>query len=502
MQEAEKLRFKINNYLDNQNYQGALNELEIQIKDFFYYKKDDSLLLAVIAGSYIDVGNEAFDFESVNKGINLIIDNKEILKNNVTEDSIDYYLGNGYHALYKIALHHNTEHFPPTPKSVNDSLFEAKQHYLKAFKSIDLHNLSDYSIQILTNLGNNLNHTGRIVEALQFFDMVLKYNPDFPQAIFSKANGLIYMMGITKCPLTISLFSEIFRLFKIVDEKQINGNEIKIAIKQGLKKSFEFLEETNFDFSKINEELILSEIEYQSHNDEVKFYLDNFLNLSEHGLYCKCNGAKIDDLSISYQETYDIKIIQLEILINRIKSEFSLSRKLLFEYFTIKTIDYIAYSESNRDIINGINHEKLRTSFRLCFGIFDKIAEGICSLFNLEIKDGESIYFENFWNNPKTHQDRWDKINSIKNIHLTALYSIACDLNKSNGEFGFYKRWRNRLEHGVFSITNQVRSDAVINEKLLSENVVESDFENNALHLLQLTRATIFSFVFCIRQEL
>ena len=180
MQEANKLRNTINNFLDNRKYSEALIELEFQIEEYVRQKKDDLFLLAEIAGSFISLGSEAYNRDSVNKGIKIFVDNKDILKGKVTEDSIDYCLGNGYHALYKILIQNKPEHFP-SPENVNEFLFEAKQSYLKSFKKIDLRNLNNYSIQVLTNLGNNLNHSGRIVEALQLFDMVLKFNPDFPR---------------------------------------------------------------------------------------------------------------------------------------------------------------------------------------------------------------------------------------------------------------------------------------------------------------------------------
>ena len=40
-------------------------------------------------------------------------------------------------------------------------------------------------------------------------------------------------------------------------------------------------------------------------------------------------------------------------------------------------------------------------NFRLCFGILDKIAEGICYLFDLDVGENENIYFESFWQHYK-----------------------------------------------------------------------------------------------------
>ena len=99
--------------------------------------------------------------------------------------------------------------------------------------------------------------------------------------------------------------------------------------------------------------------------------------------------------------------------------------------------------------------------------------------------------------------ERWQKINLIDNIHLTALYSIACDLNSNEGEFGFYKRWRNRLEHGVFSIVKSNNKELqTILDSQFAEFAFENDFIDKTFHLLQLTRSAIYSFVFCARQEL
>lgn len=502
MQEALILNEKIIKFLNQKKYEDALIELNSQSDNFFKNKSDNYFLLAEIAGSYITLGSESHDLSSVEKGIAMFQDNRQLLLTAVTEDSIDYCLGNGFQATYDISIK-GKENFFPTPENVKDSLFEAKQAYLKAFKKLDIENLNDYSIQVLTNLGNNLNDSGRIVEALQFFDIVLSHNQEFPQALVSKADGLVYMIRATNCQLTLSLFAEIYRLYNRAGQQNIVIEEIKRRIEIGKTNSAKFLLANGTNLDSIESEIVLNNQEYVNHPENIKFFLDNFLSLSEHGLYCKCNGAKIDDLSIGYTGfiTTNKKLIQLELLHNRLKSEFSLARQLYFDFISSKQADNIHYENIVNGIINGINHERLRTSFRQCFGILDKIAEGICYLFDLEIKKSENIFFESFWNSNQS-PSRWSKINTFKNIHLTALYSIACDLNKKNGEFGFYKIWRNRLEHGLFSLTSSDYKDKNWENQQFAEKTTEDDFEDKTKHLLQLTRSAIFSFVFCVRHEL
>jgi hypothetical protein len=502
MLEALELKEKINILLDQRRYNDALQELDLLTDSFIENKNDDLYLLAEIAGSYITLGSEAYNLNAVNKGLSIFQDNRENLTTAITEDSIDYCLANGFHAIYKITVQEK-DNFFPNPESVKDSLFDAKQSYLKAFKKINLHELNDYSIQVLTNLGNNLNHSGRIVEALQLFDMVLIHNPTFLQAVVSKADGLRYMLQTTNSPITISLFAEIYRLFNIASEQQIVLEEIKETVEIGKKKSAEFLTFNKIELDKLEKEFELNNEEYQNHPENIKFFLDNYLSLSEHSLYCKCNGAKIDDLAIGFQGfvTTDKKIIQLELLNNRLKSEFSMARQLYFDYIKRNQIDNIHYENVVNGIENGLKAEYLRTSFRQCFGILDKIAEGLCLLLDLEVKERENIYFESFWN-PRNNPERWTKINEFENIHLTALFSIACDLNKKNGEFGFYKQWRNKLEHGLFSLTNSDYEVNNLENEKFSVKTSTINFENKTKHLLQLTRASIFSFVYCVRHEL
>lgn len=502
MQRVIELQEKIHYLLDNSKFEDALKELQAQLSKVSSMDEESISLLAEIAGSYISLGSESYDIKAVEKGISIFQDNREILKTQVSEDSIEYCLGNGFHAIYKIETSQVKDFFP-TPDKVRNSLFEAKQAYFKAYKVINLENLNNYSIQVLTNLGNNLNQSGRIVESLQLFDLVLQENPTFPQAVVSKADGLRYMISITNCPITISLIAEMYRLYSIGDQAQIHNEKIQIKIKKGLANSSQFLINNEIDLNNLKTEFGLNEIEYLNHPEELKFYLDNYLSLSEHGLFCKCNGAQIDNLAIGFRgfSTSNKKLIQLELLNNRLKSEFDLARKLYFDFCSNQSSSYVYYEEFIPGIQNDINTEKLRASYRYCFGILDKIAEGICFLLDLNVGKKESIYFENFWGF-QSNAPRWEKINKFRNIHLTALYSIACDLNKKNGEFGFYKIWRNRLEHGLFSITNFSYSPNDWEDEKFSENTSNLEFEKRTKHLLQLVRASIFSFVFCVRHEL
>ena len=485
---------------------GKCKELKVFLKSELD-KSEDIILIMEIAGFFIDLGIESRDKKSAEIGLNLMLEHRNMLKSSFTEESIEYNIGNGYGALYMLSAEKGHDWFI-TPELAKGNLFDAKQSYFKAFKLIDLKNLDEFSIQVLTNLGNNLNHSGRIVEALQLFDVVLKYNPEFPQALISKADTLSFMISRSQCSQSISLFAEIYYLFQNgLNQGVIMPPVIEEAVKINLQHCINKLKSLNFDFNGIEREFELNQKEYEAHPKELKFYLDNFLSLTEHSLYCKCNGSAQDDLMIGFPglPVFDRKLVLLEHLFNRIKSEFSFARKQLFDYKNSVSDDNIHYESFGvHSVLYGTQVEKLRISFRLCFGIFDKIAQGILHLFDLQKGENENVYFESFWKKSKSTDERWEKFNSVKNIHLTALYSIACDLSKHNGEFSYYKKWRNQLEHDFFSIIpkDDKRNNDILGDSFFSEWTSNDDFETKTIHLLQLVRSAIFSFSFCCREEL
>ena len=79
-------------------------------------------------------------------------------------------------------------------------------------------------------------------------------------------------------------------------------------------------------------------------SDFRKFCLDNYLTLSEHGLYCKCVGSARDNLTIpTLTGVVGDFVVPMEMVLNRLKSEFSFSRRLYFEFLTHKVEDDLQY---------------------------------------------------------------------------------------------------------------------------------------------------------------
>lgn len=461
-------------------------------------EKSKLFLKTQMNGFLIDIGCESKNEEDLKNAINFLETNEKELENIITKSSYYYNLANAKHGLGKIFLFKNK-----TVHSIYTTREKLQEHinlYWLAYKktNIDEDTLKN---QILINLSNSLVEVSRIVEALQFLDIILMDNPKFPQALVSRADHLNYLSKVTNCSVTIALFIQIWKSYnEAILTKRLPTTILKrceINKQDEIKK----IQSKGFKLDDIDEEVIKTSLEYEKHTDFRKFSIDNFLTLNEHGIYCNCIAVEKDNIQIGVPHgVFNTKLVpKLELLLNRIKSEFSFARWMYYKSNIEEPFDYdVKFSELlDGEIINS-QSELLRTSFRICYGILDKIALGICKLYNVNNK---KIYFETFWDDKKTIE----KIKNIKNIHLNALYSIACDLNTQTGELKHFKNWRNKLEHNLLILKdkNNFTHDVlnIFEDKEFIAVVDINDFNEKTLHLLQLTRAAIYSFVFCARLE-
>ena len=487
--------------MDEGEYEKAKTKLIEKLESSKNDEDNYPNILAECAGFLIDIGSEALDKEAAEAGVKILSTDEEYFKSFVSEQSFNYCLANGLHALYKI----ETKDIGfPTLEMIKPNLSEAKNYYYKAFKSINLENIDHIGLQILTNLGSNLSKGGRSVDAIRLYKTVLKNSPNFRQALIGLAVKLSHWKEISFCPVYMSLYSTIYELYK----NGLSSGEIpqihRTNFEEQLKKYEEKLNDNEFDFSKMEKEFLRNEEEFSNHSVFRKFCIDNFLVLNEHSLFCKCFGVAKDDLSLVHVQIslYGDKVGRMELLLNRLKSEFGLARRLYFEGVSANITDEdILFSDLLDWEVIGEKVEKIKTSLRMCFGILDKIAHGICYFFELPKGDKENIYFDRFWEGNK---NRWEVLKKMENPHLVALYSIANDLNSKGGEFHFYKQWRNKLEHNNLILVDKTDDPdlfKLFDDDSFISKVAYAFFEEQALHLLQMSCAAIYSYVYAIRTE-
>lgn len=491
--------------IDSRNFSDAITEIQqCFASGLDLSKRMDAILEVKLAGFLIDIGEESNLESAVIEGLRIHEQDYHLLKRFVKEVSLQYNIGNGKSTLFKIRRGRTGFDFSP---SAIELLTEAKNHYWKSFK---LFQPDDELLhpQLLVNLANSLSTSGRVVEALQYYDLVLNLYPDFPQAHYNRSQALLWLNQLSNT-YTINLLWQVMVGF----DKAANSSEIPAwqrdhfaSQRDVLKEKIAVLGHKDTD---IEHDIKITIIEYETLSLYRKFCLLNHLTLSEHSLYCKCIGARWDDLTIP-MSTIPIGgpfVPRMEHVLNRLKAEYALARLLFYRSQENNDIEWnvfdeeVAFTELYEHEAIGLRPEMLRTSFRLCFGILDKIAHALCELFELAQPE-DNIYFESFW---KSNEKRWNKINSIKNFSLIALYSQATDLNSKSGEWSLYKNWRNSLEHEMFILEGAPETVfdpfSVYKGKFPVQRVSSEEFRLKTLHLLQLVRSAIFNFVFCVREE-
>lgn len=463
-----------------------------------------SFLFYKLGTLFVDLGNMASNIKASVLGITIMeSDNFEDI---LARESYFYNLGNAKSNLLK------TESKDETVIKVElvRQLSEVSSLFLKAILTCRVKKI-EAQPQYLVNLANNLKQQYRLSEALALYDQVIAMNLDIAQAWVNRSECLISLNSITKI-YTIQQGKEIALGYrKASASKCIPPDWAKYYSMRARKIDSDIEKDCSDMGIDIEDDSHLDEQEYQCFSEYRKWCLESFLSLSEHGLYCKCYGSARDNLNILVPTRSMVGdfILPMEKVLNRLKSEFGLARLMLYEYKSAKKDNNIdndaCYAELYDNELLGTNIEKLRTAFRICFGILDKIGNAIALLFDLQLKTNKgkvrSSYFHTFWE--LEDEDRLQKFEAYDNEGLIGLYSIACDLNhKLEGELSFYKQWRNALEHSfVFVYENEKPENIETSLAYYEEPVFisESEFVESAEHVLQLTRSAIFSFVFAVR---
>ncbi len=508
--EDSSLLKKITSCMDQRNFESAYT---MALKHLCEIKntttKNGYILKVKLAGLLIDIGEEGQIEDAIKEGIQTIQNDRTHFSKFIHEGSTEYNLGNAKSGLFRIQR--TKPEFTFTPENIV-LLTEAKNHYWRGYKLFQSTN-SEIIPQLFINLANALDTSGRVVEAIQYYDKVLVKNPEFPQANASRSEALMWLNNLSGT-YSINLLWQAMQGFA----KAAQSNDIPKWLKDQWNNKRDILQNKlilhGHTEEEVHHDLKETKLEAKNHSNFRKFCLYNNLCLSEHSLYCNCVGASRDDLTIPKS---DVSIggdfvPKMELQLNRLKSEFALARLLYYESDQEQWKSYeneLSFTELYEDESVGLCSEMLRTSFRLCFGILDKIAHAICELFDMSEPD-EPISFERFWRprgkglSPK-QQERWEKVNSIENYSLLALYSQATDLNSHSGEWDDFKKWRNALEHELLILTRGSGKPLDIFKAIKSSRHIVSvdydEFKDRTIHLLQLTRSAIFNFVFCVRTE-
>jgi hypothetical protein len=365
----------------------------------------------------------------------------------------------------------------------------------------------------LTNLANALDYSGRVVDALYYYDKALLIFPQFGMANCNRGQALLSLNQFSGT-YSIKLLYEIYKPFEVARKSESLDSFAQQLSEMQATKIAEELRKHGCDMYEDPHSVLQNKQELASHDSYWLWCLEHSLVLSEHAIYCRCVGARRDDLSILTSGGAKLSgamVPKMELLLNRMKSEYCLSRALLYQSVASERLlkwDLAPFEGSFTELLDyeevGIETEFLRTSFRLCFGILDRIARGICDFFKLARQE-EKVYFHTFWRpTGKADDQRWVALNQISNGGLVALYCLARDMSEQkDGEWNHLRRYRNLFEHSLCLVRKDIAPEDLPpwldGEPLPS--ICRRQMRADTVDMLRFTRAAIFYFALLVRAE-
>ncbi|GGA70669.1 hypothetical protein GCM10008015_09330 [Flavobacterium palustre] len=467
----------------------------LNLKNLNDFKADDvTNLLAII----FETGRENKSKKDIIFGLNL--SEKQNLENFSDENKMIFHfnVANGWSYLQQLNENIRSDEF----WDFNLEESEKQVIHLRLALSFSGKSVNNYKkCEILTNLGIIFNHLGRFSEAQSYWQQAIKIDSSFSMAIGNIGYNLVHYSKI----LYDNGHQLLFLKFAYKYLNKAIDSDIYEEAKIAFKNTSTFLE----SIVKIEELKDIQNLE--------NFSIGNTQEEQEYRTWClkkklflnPLNDIIIDNIAghdCLFLPTITLKFDKPPIyqtIFNQIKQEFVFARHLLFEGLTHKTthysdkdniqldtLDYAVYSHSS---------EKIKTTFRICYSILDKIGYLINDYLNLDYKPHE-VSFRSIWtlSDKKTKKTKINnKIIETQNWAFRGLYWLSKDLYEKNEEFSLsiepeakkLAQIRNFIEHKSFKIVEFGETGLSDNE--LTYVITREEFEKKTLKLVTLIRASV-----------
>lgn len=362
---------------------------------------------------------------------------------------------------------------------------------------------------ILVNLGNSLSAFGRGLEAIELYDSALELVPKYAMAQGNRGEAMYALLPSIPDSGHASLLAAYAHLYleatQAEDANWENGN---INAKPHYKTYADHIA-TKINPAQIRLRQSLNEFslgQSKAEQDYRRWSLRHNLFLNPLNALGNVSIAATDRMNLPSHITPIIDPPQYIAWFNQMKQEYIGARWFLYEgtrlpkrhfadreRYLVNTLDYPAFS---------LQSEKLRTAFRLAYGLLDKVAGFVNTYYGLGI-DAKRVDLRSVWRDKKVElrPEFVDK----KNLALRGLYWLALDIigddpadqDSIAPEATELKRIRNLLEHRSLVIREMGTASAMG----AVETIILSDFERHALHILKLARAALMYLAFSMRLE-
>lgn len=464
-----------------------------------------------VLGKLIDCSQDLKELQGLNQALSLA---QEIEKLSLTSDQkvvLYYFISNIWGAKYQITKVGKQSSWAWESEEVENQIIYLRKAVIEPnFITAE----KQRSSQILTNLGNVLNHVGRSVEALETLHSAIEFLPIFGMPHANLATCLSdYAKLLPNRHDSLTLIVRGRDILRAALELQ--GFHDQALSYYG--KYLEWFENVVIKIDLNNHNIVRpkslgkskKEILYRQWVGENNLFL-NYLNDVFYDL-TECSEDKI--ILPALTRPVGEKSCHFEGLFNQIKQEFVSARFLFFEAITsyqvhysdrrvvlYDTLDYPSYS---------LAVEMIKTSFRLAYSILDKIAFFLNEYFQLSIKPNK-VTFRTFWYQKGDSQFglRAEFIDR-PNWALRGLFWLSKDLYDKAENYKSaiepdareLAEIRNHIEHKYLKV-HQFRSPTEeMKEDELAFSIGRDEIIDKTLRILKIARSAIVYMSLGIHSE-
>ena len=444
----------------------------------------------------------------IHKAVNML--NKE---NNASKGAIFYSLGTAYGNLQRI-------------KSINDESVIKKQLYYfrKSLQFIESERLNkpQYApyvitqrLTLYTNYANVLDLCGRKIVAISYLKKALSLYENFGMALGNL--GRIYQSyGFLDFEKNRQKEFHYFACKNLYEACQSTDPDTHANAKTCFKRSLEVYHDDLIE-NVLGNKLVFQKYSYSDPNELAyrSWCLQNILFLNP------ANDLPVFELAFAGDTIQLPKMIVgvhdkpiFHGMFSQLKQEYIYARYLYYE--TLSPNEKVHYADRETYILSYTDYtqyclrvEKLKTSYKILYGLFDKIAFFIEHYFRMGMKDRD-VNFRSIWGKSAGHGKKEYQFKNIldpkSNVALLALYWISKDFfekfeDSPNPEMKRISDIRNALEHRYVKITASYFHSETEWEDGLALYVNEKELYGLTLKLLKILREAIISLAMCVNIE-
>lgn len=480
-----------------------------QVKEMENFSSFSAEAICDIVGTLIDGGFDRNDIAGIEKGIRIGESQTTNDYPNFWRAALHYYIANGWSSVQRLKYPTAPEIlFDLESEEIGKEIMYLRKALLIAEKAKD----NQYLLaQILTNLGNAMNHVGRFVEAVYYWNRAISILPGFGMAVGNLGFGLAHYARVLYDERQRFIFCKFSYQYLL---QGIASREVYPQAKKSFMETAKILVE-RYRHDNLVADMDLNNYSIGSSTPE-KMYREwcihnslflNPLNDFVHAKIVSNDSFFLPDITASFDQPPLYHTIY-----NQLKQEYASARFLLYEgmhdnkphfsdkgNFQVDTLDYAIYS---------LNAEKIKIAFRMCYSIFDKIAYILNDYLEVGLAPSE-VSFRKVWyqKGNKKPQQLNQRLKDSQNWALRGLYWLSKDLTTSEEEFSSailpessqLVAMRNFIEHKSFMIVDMGNIEKVHNE--LTFQVTRHEMIDKTLVLMRMSRAAMMYLSFAIQIE-